>query len=137
MKLALLSDIHGNLQALQAVLRDLEQAGVEAVLFLGDAVGYGAHPNEVTELIAQRCQVRILGNHDAGAIGLIDSFLFNDYARSALDYTEKALSEEARESLRSAKPSYLLDEILLVHATPEQPDEWRYCLTARQAARQF
>lgn len=137
MKLALISDIHANLHALQAVLRDLEQQGVEAILFLGDAVGYGAYPNEVVQLLAERCQVRIMGNHDAGALGLIDSFLFNDYAREALDFTLSNLSEESRNTLGAAKMSYQLDEILLVHATPETPEQWRYCLTVRQAAQQF
>ncbi len=137
MKLAFLSDVHGNLQALQAVLQDLERAGAEAALFLGDAVGYGANPNEVVELIGQHCQVRIMGNHDAGALGLIDSLLFNDYARTALDYTDRTLSEKARQILGAAKMSYQLDEIFLVHATPEAPDDWRYCLTAHQAERQF
>lgn len=137
MKLALLSDIHANLHALQAVISDLEQSGAEAVLFLGDAVGYGAFPNEVAELVAKHCEVRILGNHDAGAVGLIDSFLFNDYARNALVFTEKALSDESRASLRNARISYELDEMLLVHATPEEPEEWRYCLTINQAKRQF
>jgi predicted phosphodiesterase len=137
MRYAIISDIHGNLQALKAVLTDIDEQKIEQTFFLGDAVGYGANPNEVVELLAHNCDVFIMGNHDAGVLGLTDSFLFNDYARKALSFTGSVLNESTKAVLSQFEMLHGLDDTLLTHATPDNPEEWRYCITPAQAAEQF
>src|SRR5215471_16846898 len=79
---AILSDIHANLEALQAVLDDIRQYEVEAVYCLGDIVGYGPNPRECIDLVMENCQLSLLGNHEQGAI--FDPSGFNDLALGAI-----------------------------------------------------
>lgn len=85
MKIALISDIHGNLEALTAVLEDIDNQGVDALYCLGDVVGYGPNPCECLSTIRDRCAKVILGNHDQGA--LFDPDGFNVGAERALRWT--------------------------------------------------
>ncbi len=138
MTLALISDVHGNLEALTAVLRDIQQQPkVEEIVFLGDAVGYGANPNEVLRLIKSECRIKIMGNHDYSALGLLDTGEFNAYAQSAIAYTSSVLDADSIGILSSLKLTHQTDEMLLVHATPEEPQSWHYCLSLLDADRQF
>ena len=70
MKTALISDVHANLEALEAVLQAVDQRGADRILCLGDVVGYGGSPNECLNLIRKRCQLVLLGNHDSAASGV-------------------------------------------------------------------
>lgn len=138
MKVALISDVHGNLEALTAVLEDIhKESRAEEILFLGDAVGYGANPNEVLRLIKAECRVKIMGNHDYSALGLLDASDFNTYARSAIAFTASVLDSESVGVLSSFQLKHVDSEVLLVHATPEQPEAWNYCLSLKEADRQF
>ena len=74
MRLAVLSDIHANLPALEAVLADVERAGVSKLWCLGDVVGYGAQPDECTSLVAERCELCLVGNHDLAVLGELDTW---------------------------------------------------------------
>jgi predicted phosphodiesterase len=82
MRLAILSDVHANLEALTAVIQDIEKSSVEKVIFLGDAVGYGADPNDCVRLIGDLCDIKLLGNHDYVAMGLESPRHFNLMASS-------------------------------------------------------
>jgi len=137
MKYAILSDIHANLQALETVLEDIDKASVDELVFLGDAVGYGANPNEATKLIGERAKILIRGNHDAGALGIINTIIFNNHARAALDFTESVLSDDTRQILSRFKMSQTLDGMHLVHAAPGEPERWNYCHTPYQAENEF
>lgn len=138
MSIALISDVHGNLEALNAVLQDIRQNGkVNEVIFLGDAVGYGANPNEVLRLIRSECSIKIMGNHDYSALGLLDSGEFNAYAQSAIAYTSSVLDAESVGILSAFKISHHTADMTLVHATPEEPQAWHYCLSLAEADRQF
>ena len=75
MRFAFISDIHANLEALEAVLKDIDGQSIDEVICLGDIVGYGANPNECVEIVNKRCPVTLLGNHDAAAVDLLDSAL--------------------------------------------------------------
>lgn len=87
--LALISDLHSNLEAVEAVLRRIDSLGVREIACLGDVVGYGADPLPVTRLVMQRCKWTILGNHDWGLFHELDDF--NPLAREALFYTRNML----------------------------------------------
>ena len=125
MRLGVLADIHGNLPALEAVLADAGQRGVDGYACLGDIVGYGPHPAECLErLRSLDCHI-VQGNHEAALLGLASAGRFNDYARIALRMTRKWLGEEELEYLRSLEPRLEIGgEILLCHGSPDDRDEY-------------
>ncbi len=90
MRLALLSDIHSNLPALEAVLASAEAAGVDEAWCLGDVVGYGAQPNECTALVSERCSVCLVGNHDLAVLEQLDISTFSPAAAAAVRWTRRA-----------------------------------------------
>jgi diadenosine tetraphosphatase ApaH/serine/threonine PP2A family protein phosphatase len=135
---ALISDIHGNLEALTAVMDDIQNAAsVNEILFLGDAVGYGANPNEVLQVVNANCKVKIMGNHDYSALGLLDPNEFNPLAQSAISFSVSVLTPESRGILSSFRLKEQIGDLLLVHATPDAPECWYYCLSSAEASRQF
>jgi predicted phosphodiesterase len=133
MRLALISDIHSNLPALEAVLADAETAGVDQVWCLGDVVGYGAEPNECTAMVRAQCQVCLVGNHDLAALEQLDISTFSPAAASAVRWTREAMSDETREYLAGLQPSDESHDIALYHASPRDPI-WEYVLWPDQAA---
>jgi len=139
MKYAVISDIHSNLEALEAVLAEIENSGIQDIMFIGDAVGYGPNPNECTEILAGKCGTLVAGNHDWAAIGLSDFSFFNEYARRAVEWTSAVLEDRNREILRSM-PLTNEDrnrDAFFVHATPRRPEEWSYLMNLWDAEQNF
>ncbi|HET6382379.1 MAG TPA: metallophosphoesterase family protein [Armatimonadota bacterium] len=102
MRLGIISDIHANLDALEAVERAAAAArGVAGWVCLGDTVGYGPQPNECAARVRQLCDTVLIGNHDLAAIGRLDVRWFNPYARAAAEWTRAAISNETRSFLES------------------------------------
>ncbi|MCC6618539.1 MAG: metallophosphoesterase family protein [Chloroflexi bacterium] len=123
MRIAVLSDIHANLAALEAVIGDLPP--VEETWVLGDIVGYGPQPREVIETLQEIGARSVMGNHDGAAIGLVQSRYFNPDARTAIEWTAEALDANARSYLASL-PEVRVDEPLTaVHGSPRDP-MWEY-----------
>ena len=91
MKIALISDIHSNTEALKAALEYIDELGVDKIICLGDIVGYGAEPNECCELIRKHADIALLGNHDAAVIGVMDTDYYYEAARDVLFWTRRAL----------------------------------------------
>jgi predicted phosphodiesterase len=125
---ALISDIHSNLEALQAVLADIANHDVEAVYSLGDIVGYGPNPRECLELVMEHCQVSILGNHDQAV--LWDPGEFNPTAEKAAFWTRKQLdapiksrdaAEERWEYLAERPLKHKEKDFLYVHGSARNP----------------
>ncbi len=137
MRIAILSDVHANLEALEAVASDLERARVEKVVFLGDAVGYGADPNACVKQLAHLCDICLLGNHDYVAMGLESPRYFNIMAQQSIIWTQKILERSAIKRLSDFSLDATLLDYYFVHATPEKPLEWNYLLTPDDAARNF
>ena len=123
MRVAVLSDIHANLAALDAVLASV--GTVDAVWHLGDVVGYGAQPNEVVERLDAAGAIGVRGNHDAAAIGGAEIELFNPDARTALEWTREAISERTLGWLAALPERLVTEDILLVHGSPRAPI-WEY-----------
>ena len=96
MRFGIISDIHANLEALDAVLGDIDAAGVDAHLCLGDVVGYGPNPNECCERLRERGFITIAGNHDEAAVSNAGAEFFNPLAREALTWTQEALTPDNR-----------------------------------------
>jgi diadenosine tetraphosphatase ApaH/serine/threonine PP2A family protein phosphatase len=132
-KIAVYSDVHANLEAFQAILRDIDRQNVDMKLFLGDIVGYGPNPNECIELLRENSDVVLGGNHDWAAVGFTDDSYFNHYARASMNWTREKLTEENMEYLKTLKPGQLMDDIQLVHATPLEPDQWHYIMSMQDA----
>ncbi|MDP8904130.1 MAG: metallophosphatase family protein [Chloroflexota bacterium] len=123
MRIAVLSDIHGNLPALDAVLSAL--APYDAIWQLGDVVGYGPQPNEVVARLAEERAVGVRGNHDAAALGDLPTDAFNDDARAAVEWTATQLDRRATAWLSALPERVELDGFTLVHGSPRDPT-WEY-----------
>ena len=130
MRYAVLSDIHANLEALQAVLADAAPR-TDATLCLGDLVGYGADPVACIEIVAEKAQAIVSGNHEHAVVGLIDLEWFNVHARAAAEWMRERLDDDHRTYLASLPLVAELGDATLVHASPDRPDEWEYLLTAQ------
>ena len=133
MKLAILSDIHGNLEALEAVLKDVDSSGVDGVVCLGDFVGYGASPNECLARLRPLLEAAVLGNHDAAALGRVRLGGFQSDAATTARWTAEHLTPENREWLGNLPYSIEWHGHRLVHATPSEPEEWHYVLSVADA----
>ena len=129
MRYALISDIHSNLEAFQAVLKALSQEKIDRYLCIGDVVGYGADPKACIELVKSISpDVMIAGNHDWGVVGLTDITYFNEAARAAIVWTKGMLGKDENDFLRSLPLTYGTNDMTLVHGTLEAPAEFQYIL---------
>ncbi len=133
MKRAIVSDIHANLEALDAVLASIDAAGVEAIACLGDFVGYGASPNECIERLRPRIEHAVAGNHDLAACGRTRLGDFNTDAATAARWTEQALTPEHRAWLAALPYEAAWGDARLVHASPVHPEAWHYVLSPQDA----
>ena len=123
MRIAVLSDIHGNLPALEAVLTALKP--YDAIWELGDIVGYGPQPDEVVALLAAEGATAVRGNHDSAAIGLLDTDAFNDDARTAVEWTADRIEPKTRDWLAALPVRVENEPFTLVHGSPRDPT-WEY-----------
>lgn len=132
MRYALLSDIHGNLAAFEAVLADIETKEIAEIWCLGDIVGYGPDPVECISLLRKQPHVCIAGNHDWAAAGLVDTSEFNDTAAAAVRWTSQQLGKAEIDYLRSLPLRLKLDDFTLVHGSPRNPI-WEYMVSVASA----
>jgi predicted phosphodiesterase len=126
MRIAVLSDIHGNLPALEAVLDALKP--YDAVWQLGDVVGYGPQPDEVVARLAHENATGVRGNHDAAALGELETESFNDDARWAVEWTAERIEPSTRHWLSGLPQRTVDDPFTLVHGSPRDPT-WEYIFT--------
>jgi diadenosine tetraphosphatase ApaH/serine/threonine PP2A family protein phosphatase len=132
MRVAVCSDIHGNLHALEAVLADIAAEGVDEVWCLGDVVGYGARPNECCAGVRERAALSLCGNHDLAVLGTIDIGDFSGDAGAAARWTASVLADDQREWLGSLAPVARRPGVQLFHASPRDP-VWEYVLSEHVA----
>jgi predicted phosphodiesterase len=135
-RVAVLSDIHGNLHALEAVLGSVAEDAPDAVWCLGDLVGYGPRPNRCCRLVADRADVCLIGNHDLGVLGRLDLEDFSNDAAASARWTASVLEDEPRAFLESLQPQAAEGEIGLYHASARDP-VWEYVLTPFAALASF
>lgn len=133
MRLAVLSDIHSNLVALDAVLDDLSTLPpVDQTWVCGDIVGYGPQPNEVIGRLRQHEARAVMGNHDGAAVGLVDVTWFNDAAAAAIAWTVGALTSESSAYLSDLPERRTEGDLTAVHGSPRDPI-WEYIVSAEVA----
>jgi len=138
MRMAVFGDIHANLEALQAVLADMEKRQVDRFMCLGDLVGYGASPNECIELVRNLPKSNcVLGNHDAAAVWLYSPYSMSKDAQKAILWTMDQLTEENRAYLKKLHQKISMLDLLFVHANPYNPGAYRYVTDKKYALRSF
>ena len=128
-RVAVISDVHGNWHALEAVLEDLEREQPDELWCLGDLVGYGPRPNPCCAAVEQRAAICLAGNHDLGVLGELDLEEFSGDAVVAARWTRSVLAEGSRSFLQSLQPRSARDGVELFHASPRDP-VWEYVLSA-------
>jgi len=137
MRLAVFSDIHSNLEALEAVLADARARECTQFVCLGDVVGYNANPHECVERVrAMDCPI-VKGNHDEQASLIESSRDFNELAEHAIEWTRDNLTEEDKEWLRGLRLQRQVRDFTIVHATLDTPAQWGYVFNNLDAAASF
>ena len=134
MRIAVLSDIHSNLAALEAVTKDMHQ--IDEIWVLGDIVGYGPQPNEVISTLQQLGARTVMGNHDGAAIGAVDAADFNPDAGRAIAWTGENIDDNARAYLGSLPVVRTDGDLTAVHGSPRDPI-WEYVTSPAIAAVNF
>ncbi len=135
MRVLIISDIHANLAAFEAVLENATGQW-DKIWCLGDLIGYGPDPNECVDLIRQHDHISLSGNHDWAVLGKLDIDIFNHDAQDAIFWTRKTITDETRGYLESLPSTLVLEPFTLAHASPRQPI-WEYILDTYTATANF
>lgn len=137
MRYGIFSDIHGNLEAFQEVIKAYEKENIDKYLCVGDIVGYGANPKEcIKETLKLQADI-VAGNHDWAAVGLTDTTYFRPVAKQAILWTINQLDDKEKDLLKSLKLIYENQDLILVHGTLNNPDEFNYLLDINLARENF
>ena len=137
MRIAIISDIHSNLEALEKAFEIIDKKNIDEIICLGDLVGYGASPNECVELTRKRAGNVLLGNHDQAAFDLSQTEHFNRHARTAAYWTNETLTGENLDYLKALPMQCTLEGLTFVHASPKEPEQWHYIFSAFEAKSNF
>lgn len=138
MKIAVISDIHSNLQALEVCIGYIESLdNIDYIAVLGDIVGYGPNPSECISLVKEKAAFSILGNHDSAAAGLSDITYFNYAAKEAVNWTVGKLKSDEINYLRELPYTVSRDDLLFVHSSPGDPEAWLYVLYSDDVTGEF
>jgi len=135
-RVAVVSDIHANLHALEAVLEDVDAAAPDEIWCLGDLVGYGASPNDCCAAIRERVALALCGNHDLAVLGRLNLEEFSGDAAVAARWTQTALDGEHAAWLASLAPAGSRPGVELFHGSPRDP-VWDYVLSEQVALESF
>jgi len=133
MRIAIISDIHSNLEALKAVLRSIKNQGADRIVCLGDVVGYGADPDECCSLVRENADFTLLGNHDAAVTGAMDEGFYYDSARFVIRWTRNVLSDDNYKWLYSLPYTKIEGEIGFFHGAPIMPSGFFYVVQTQEA----
>jgi len=133
LRIAIISDIHGNLEALETALDHIHRQRVDRIYCLGDIVGYGANPSECLELVKHEANGIVLGNHDEAAFKLGAEDEFSHFAANAIHWTRSQLSMGQLAFLKSLPYQISFQDILFVHSAPSEPRTWKYIFGAMDA----
>ncbi len=137
MRIAILADIHANLEALDKAFEILKTKRVDQTVCLGDVIGYGANPNECLARVREMISHVLLGNHDQASLDLTGAESFNPYALSSAHWTSQQLTEDNKQYLRTLPYTMQLENVFFVHASPFQPEEWHYIISSADARDNF
>jgi predicted phosphodiesterase len=128
-RIAVISDVHSNLEALTSALETIETRRVDEIVCLGDTVGYGANPGECLSLVRSRCSIILQGNHDAAAVDLSVANQFTLNAQLSALWTFGILADADKTYLRDLPQMKPQGDLLFSHASPYEPEEWHYVIS--------
>jgi predicted phosphodiesterase len=137
MRYAIISDIHGNLEALRAVLEDCRALELNSLLCLGDIVGYGANPKECLSLIRQSKAIIVAGNHDWAVCGRLDASYFTKDGRAAIEWTRGQMNLEEKTYLNSLPLILSNEDCMIVHSSAKNPSQFPYLTDIAKAKEAF
>ncbi len=137
MRIAVLSDIHGNIHALEAVEKDIKENSIDRIFCLGDIINFGAHPKETLDWTRENCDIVIKGEHDIFVADPDEVFLSNPFAIKAADWTYDQLSEEDFDYIRSLENFYEERNFILTHDEPSIPGTYHFLTSLRDAKETF
>ena len=133
MRYGILTDVHSNTEALRATLDVLHRQNVDAIIHMGDVVGYGAEPNACCALLRKEAKLSLMGNHDAAVAGLIPLTWFSHYARTAIEWTLNVIEDSHRDWLAASPYTFQDGEYLFSHGSPISPGDFRYVFSRGEA----
>jgi diadenosine tetraphosphatase ApaH/serine/threonine PP2A family protein phosphatase len=134
MRYGIFSDTHANLDALEAVLRELDKERIDSLVCIGDTVGYGPQPNECCDRVRTLTKYTILGNHDAAVAGRMDYSYYYDAAREALDLHASVISDQNMQWLKELPYTEKDEDVHFCHGSPLDLEQFEYIFTLDQAA---
>jgi predicted phosphodiesterase len=138
MRIAVISDIHGNMEAFDRVLEDIDKSHIDSIISLGDNIGYGPDPEEVVTKIQYLNIPSLMGNHEMAVLDKIHLEWFNYSARESLLKTRKALSEGSRQYLATLEFSLVRDRCRFVHGfPPDSPTIYSFQVTGKELSKTF
>jgi putative phosphoesterase len=137
MKIGILADVHSNLEALEAVLKEIKKESPDIIIFLGDAVGYGANPNECCEILKDIGTYSLIGNHDAACTGKIYMNWFSNHAKDALEWTIPRLTKPNMDWLKQCYWRVGQKDFAFCHGSPLEPEKFNYILDNQDAEKAF
>ena len=133
MRYAILSDIHSNLEAFEAVINACKGDGIRRYFCLGDILGYGASPNECLSLFKELKMISVAGNHDWAVAGRLEPDDLNDEAKEVVAWTKKNILPEWIEALKNFPLTYKNEDMILVHSTLNYPEKFFYMSDPQQS----
>jgi diadenosine tetraphosphatase ApaH/serine/threonine PP2A family protein phosphatase len=133
MRIGILGDIHGNMEALRAVVEAMRSEGVQEWVQVGDIVGYGPEPSACIDLVRELDCTVCLGNHDAAVLGMLDTAYFNNFARAAIEWTRKQMRPSDLDYLRSLRLVVQKHDYTVVHGTLHMPEQFGYVISPVEA----
>lgn len=137
MRYGIFSDIHSNIEALDAVFEAYKKEAIDKYLCVGDVVGYASNPNECIDRVKFLAKAQVAGNHDRAAVNLFSVDYFNPFAREAISWTSRNLNDNSRYFLESLKLLYKNEDLTLVHGTLVNPEEFDYMTDVEVARETF
>ncbi|MGC8684313.1 MAG: metallophosphoesterase family protein [bacterium] len=129
MRIAVIADVHGNLEALETVVSDLKRSSPDVVISLGDVVGYGADPQACCDIVKDIAHKNIMGNHDAAVVDIVNTEYFNEEAKQGIEWTKNMLDQGAIAWLRESPFTLEYQGLLLSHGSPVHPEEYDYVMS--------
>lgn len=133
MRIGILGDIHGNMEALTSVVAAMRAEGIDEWVQVGDLVGYGPQPSECIDLVRDLGCTVCMGNHDAAVLDILDTAYFNNFARQAVEWTRTQLRPQDFEYLRSLQLVVRKELYTVVHGTLQMPDQFGYVISPVEA----
>ena len=137
MKYAIISDVHANLEAVEACFREIEKLKADRVICLGDLVDYCAQPNEVISIIKNNCDVVLLGNHDEAQYKHSISDRFREFARISSVHTRGVINTDHLKYIKFLSLTHSENDLFFVHASPSEPAAYSYVLDEVAASANF